>query len=306
MHLISVIIPCREHSDELKTCLLALENQHPIIDHEIIVVDSAPNDTRLSKVIAAFPHVCLIKGHNPLLAGDARNLGAKYAEGKYLAFVDADCLPEHGWLNAARTALDQGYLFVGGPVLDCDPFHPIAASDNFLQLPDFTSYRPSGVASHLPGGNMCVNRDAFHAIGGFVSGIAVGEDTMLSSAAATQWPQKVYFSNDMRVCHYGRGQIKDYLYHQQRFGYFRALYGLHTSPLYLRLGQIIGFSYLFALKRLAYFVYRALQWRPVFLLRIFIILPFLLLGLTAWAVGFWKGCRTRARLKRVRSRENVG
>jgi len=290
---ISVIIPCREHYDELKGCLRELENQRPIIHHEIIVVVSSVNDEKLSKVISAFPHVHIIRGNKSMLAGEARNLGVKYAKSKYLAFIDADCLPEHGWLNAAKTALDLGFLFVGGPVLDFFPFHPIAASDNLLQLLDFTSYRPSGMASHLPGGNMGVDRDAFHKIGGFVSGIAVGEDTILSSAAAKKWPQKVYFSKDMCVRHYGRRRIKEFLHHQQRFGYFRAVFGMHTSSIYLRLGQIIGFSYLIALKRMAYFSYRALQWRPILLLRIFILLPFLLLGLTAWAVGFWKGCRAR-------------
>jgi GT2 family glycosyltransferase len=302
---ISVIIPCQNHTDELRRCLAALKGQQPFIDHEIIVVDSTPDDERLSKIRAAFPHVRHVKGHKPLLAGEARNLGVKFARGRYLAFIDADCLPEHDWLHVVRKVLDKGYLFVGGPVLDCLPYHPIAAADNLLQLPDFTSYRPSGIASHLPGGNMATSRAAFHAIGGFSAGIAVGEDTLLSSAAAKRWPRKVYFSNAMRVCHYGRERMKDFLFHQRQFGYFRAVFGLHVSALYLRLGKSIVFSCLFALRRIGYFVFRALQWRPISLLWIIVHLPFLLLGLTAWAIGFWKGCRARKNQARMQSKESI-
>jgi glycosyltransferase involved in cell wall biosynthesis len=291
--IVSVVIPCRKHSEELNRCLSALMNQQPFVDHEIIVIDSSPNDESISKVTEAYPSTRLVKGHKSLLAGEARNLGAKHAKGKYLAFIDADCLPEQGWLFSVQEALNEGYWFVGGPVLDCRPFHPIATADNLLQLPDFSIYRPSGKATHLPGGNMGVHRDAFNAVGGFGSKIAVGEDTILSSTAAKRWPQKVYFSNAMRVCHFGREGMRAYLSHQQQFGYFRAVFGLHISKLHLRLGQIIAFAFLLALKRMVYFIYKGIQWQPISLLRIFVLFPVLSVGLVAWAVGFWKGCRER-------------
>jgi GT2 family glycosyltransferase len=303
--IVSVIIPCREHSDELKRCLMALSEQQPAVDHEIIVVNSSPSDQRLAKVTTDFPSVRLVNGQKPLLAGEARNLGAEHARGKYLAFIDADCLPERGWLESVRNALEEGYWFVGGPVVDARPSHLIAAADNLLQLPDFSIYRPSGKATHLPGGNMGVHRDRFNSIGGFSSEIAVGEDTVLSSTASKRWPERVFFSNAMRVCHFGRESMRDFLLHQRQFGYFRALFGLHVSAIQLRLGKSIAFSSLLALKRMGYLIYKSLQWHPISLLQIFILLPFLLAGLGGWTVGFWKGCWARQKQGEMQTEELI-
>ncbi|MCP4209085.1 MAG: glycosyltransferase family 2 protein, partial [Shimia sp.] len=113
--------------------------------YEIIVADSTPNST-VADVVAAFPGSRLVRSSTALLPGAARNLGAQHARGAYLAFIDADCVPEPDWLATALAALQAGVKIVGGSILDAYPFHPIAVSDNMLQFADFPRQRPSMVA----------------------------------------------------------------------------------------------------------------------------------------------------------------
>ena len=110
--LISVVVPCRGHANELKGCLRGLENQITTAPYEIIVVDSAA-DPAVSDVVDAFPGVRLVRSRSGLLPGSARNLGARHARGDYLAFTDADCIPEPDWLAAVITALKSGATMIG-------------------------------------------------------------------------------------------------------------------------------------------------------------------------------------------------
>ena len=51
--------------------------------------------------------------------------------------------------------------------------------------------------------------------------------------------------------------------------------------------------------KLGYIVFCTVQWNPVGLLRIIVLLPILLLGLAAWVKGFRHGCRMADREKAI-------
>jgi glycosyltransferase involved in cell wall biosynthesis len=292
--LISVVVPCRGHANELKNCLRGLQEQTTSSPFEIIVVDSA-SDTAVANVVTAFPSVRLVRSQLGLLPGGARNLGAQHARGEYLAFTDADCIPDPGWLAAAFKALNAGAIVVGGPVLDARPFHPIAVADNLLQFIDDSPHRPDGAVSYFPGCNFAISRTAFYELGGFAIPLPAGEDVLLSSAAATRWPGRVRFVRDIRVRHAGRTNLSAFWRHQEAFGFYRGHLGLRLRPIYQRLGGRTMLAVPIACKRLGYIVFRTVQWNPVGLLRIIVLLPILLLGLAAWVKGFLRGCRMAAR-----------
>ena len=107
----SIIIPSYNNKTQLLNTLEKLKNQnYPKDNYEIIPVDDGSNDGTLNMLkdfiressdlnISAihFPRVIPRKtGDHRFRAGIARNLGAKYARGHYLAFLDADILtPPH-------------------------------------------------------------------------------------------------------------------------------------------------------------------------------------------------------------------
>lgn len=290
--LISVVIPCRGHSKELRNCLEGLVHQQGSVSYEVIVVDSAA-DPAVVRLVVGFPKIRLVRSQAGLLPGEARNLGAHHALGRYLAFIDADCVPEATWLAAAFAALSSGAVLVGGPVLDNYPFHPIAVADNLLQFVDFSAHRPDGAASYFPGCNVALRQAAFQELEGFPGGpMAAGEDILFTRAAAIRWPEKVRFVQNMRVRHNGRVTFRAFLEHQEHFGFWRGVLDQELRPLHHRFGQSSVGAAPIAYKRLGYITFQMAQQNPIRLLKLFVLLPLLLAGLTAWAKGFRRGCRS--------------
>ena len=286
----SIVVPCRGHAVELESCLQALQQQVSTSSYEVIVVDSAA-DPAVADVVDRFPRVSLVRSQLGLLPSEARNLGVSQARGRFLAFTDADCIPEPQWLEVAIELLTAGAKVVGGPVLDALPFHPIAVADNLLQFSDFPLKRPDGSASYFPGCNLALGRDEFRELGGFPNtSMRAGEDTLFCEAASARWPDGIRFVQRMRVRHTGRTNFIAFWKHQESFGFCRGSLGLRLRTLYRNLGKWNVMTVPIACKRLSYIVFRTAQWHPVGLLRIILLLPVLLIGLVGWAKGFRRGC----------------
>lgn len=118
---VSVIIPSYDSARTLRETLRSLERAR--FDRtrvEIIVVDDgSSDDTR--DVLAAFagrlPLVCLPSGGagRRLGAAVARNAGLDVARGRVVAFTDADCVVDEGWVEAAWDAVaTRGNPLVAG------------------------------------------------------------------------------------------------------------------------------------------------------------------------------------------------
>ena len=120
----SVIIPTFNRKDILLKTLSCLNQQTVTADHkfEVIVVDDGSTDDTESATLDFVKHTTLIyhlKYYNTQLTdvfgtSVARNTGIKNAAGKWLLFLDDDCLPHPEWINAHVNALEQGAKIVLG------------------------------------------------------------------------------------------------------------------------------------------------------------------------------------------------
>lgn len=112
---VSVIIPHFNDLAGLDRCLAALEAQtFPHDRFEIVVADnmSSCGEAAVRGAIAGRAHLVMAPERG---AGPARNAAVTVARGASLAFTDADCVPDPGWLAAGVAALDHHHL-VGGAV----------------------------------------------------------------------------------------------------------------------------------------------------------------------------------------------
>ena len=285
---LSIVIPCLGHAEELTTCLRSLSAQSRLEGSEVIVVDSAW-DENVAAAVSPFPFAKLIRSRDTLSPGAARNLGVLHTHGEGLAFLDADCIAEAGWVEQARAVLAAGHALAGGPVLDERPFHPIAWADNRLQFADFQAGRPAGTARYFPGCNMVMPRRIFSEAGGFVPDPLAGEDTLLCAEVASRYPGKLYFDPRLRVRHNGRKHLKNMLAHQRSLGYRRGHSQLHLDAGYRLLARRRALAGLVILRRLGYISLRTAQYDSAGLIRSILFMPWLIAGLVAWTAGFYEG-----------------
>ena len=111
----SVIITAWNAAPTVGRTLAALAAQTTSEPYEVIVVDNGSEDETAAIVREAPGPVKLLQRSHGL-AGEARNTAAAQASGDLLAFTDADCFPEPGWLAAGLRAADGGADLIQGVV----------------------------------------------------------------------------------------------------------------------------------------------------------------------------------------------
>jgi glycosyltransferase involved in cell wall biosynthesis len=99
-----------------------------------------------------------VNGGNPAAA---RNVGARASTGDPIVFLDADCVPLDGWLEALLEAHAAGYTVVGG-ALDRPPgLSTTARCDYYCGFYLIHSGRPAAEVPHHPPPNLSVRRAPF-------------------------------------------------------------------------------------------------------------------------------------------------
>jgi len=111
---VSVVVCARNEEKDIGECLKALRAQ--TLKPEIIVVDghSADNTVNISKQLAD-----KVVFDNKAGLADARNVGAKAAAGKIVAYCDADCRPLPEWTANIAKLLEDG-IAASGPLVAYD------------------------------------------------------------------------------------------------------------------------------------------------------------------------------------------
>lgn len=286
---VSVIIPVKGHPEELVRLLKNLHAQRTEKPYEVIVVDAWSDDA--IKTAAETQGAVVVRRGNRNLPGEARNIGASAARGQFLAFIDADCQPDTGWLQAATNALDGGARLAAGPVTDLHPWHPVARADNLLQFADLPRSRPAGTMHMAPSCNLAIRKEDFDALGGFRhrDGLSTGEDVDFCERATAIWPNGIRFVPQMAVRHTGRRTIADMLRHHRTFGYSRGRLRLLLTERQASLGQMRLLAPAVVLRRLLYITGRVARLSPAKLPMTIAISPLLIIGAFAWTAGFRRG-----------------
>ena len=202
---ISVVIPHLNQPDFLARCLATLAAGSRIPD-EVLVVDNGSQT--LPEAICAAYGVRLLSEAEPG-PGPARNRGVAVSTGEVLAFIDADCLADPGWLAAAEAAMaDPTASVLGGDVRIAltnparmtmtEAYESVYAyrMDRYIAREGFTGT-----------GNLVVRRAVLSDVGPF-AGITVAEDRDWGRRATAKG-YRLQFVPAMKVYHPARKSLAE-------------------------------------------------------------------------------------------------
>lgn len=184
----SVIIPTYNRATLLNRTLESVLAQ-TFKDFEVIVVDDGSTDNTASVTASYQGKVRFFRQQNRG-PGAARNLGAKHAAGRYLAFLDSDDLWFPWTLETYRRVIEQHQwpaFLAGKPLRFREEQEWLAAGQGeprVLAFPDYLAssneWRWWGASSFV------IRRDAFLAAGEFTHESVNGEDADLALRLGTQ------------------------------------------------------------------------------------------------------------------------
>lgn len=161
--LVSVIVPAYRRPEKLRAAVesLLVQDLDPA-QYEVIVVDSSPDDADaqvIRELQQATDRALRFFRKDPEGPGPSRNLGAREARGRFLAFMDSDCVASPQWLREGAAAFADGTGLVQGRTLP-EPGRPHSVFNYYI-----TVERESFLYEAC---NIFYRRSAFESIGGFL------------------------------------------------------------------------------------------------------------------------------------------
>ncbi|MBX7244458.1 MAG: glycosyltransferase [Candidatus Sumerlaeaceae bacterium] len=227
----SVIIPTYNRPARLAECLKALSSQDYTADgFEIIVVnDGGSREVESCLAGHSCPASIRILHEANLGAGAARNLGAKEARGRWLAFTDDDCRPQSGWLRGLAVVLEgDPEVMVGGEVVNGLPDSIYPSTSQLIHDAAYAYFNPDPARGHfVASNNMAMWREKYWAVGGFDPRFRpASEDRELCD----RWlwrGGRIVWTHDAVVAHYHAMNFTGFV--RQHLGYGRGAALFHRE-----------------------------------------------------------------------------
>ena len=218
----SVIVPTYNSGHTLTACLQSLTNQTlPKAEYEIIVVDDGSTDDTAT-IVAGFEVNYIVQtNHGPAVA---RNQGVQHATGEIILFTDADCVPDHNWIQEmVRPFQDAEVVGVKGTYKTKQK----ELSARFAQAEFEDRYdllKKHATIDMVDTYSAAFRKDIFLKMGGFDESfpVANNEDTDLSYRLAAAG-YKLVFNPKAFVGHTHQNSLLNYLKLKFWRGYWRMV-----------------------------------------------------------------------------------
>ena len=137
---------------------------------EVIIVDDGGPDA-LAPVVSGFCEGLTIRLVRKFNGGpaSARNAGAAVARGRFLAFIDDDCVPSPEWIGTLISVLEnRPDALAGGPVVNGLPDNPYAAASQRVATFVAKHYAEGrGAERFFTANNFTLSAKCFRELGGF-------------------------------------------------------------------------------------------------------------------------------------------
>jgi len=235
MSKISVVVPVKNEECKVLCCLDAVFNQ-TLRPFEVIVVDGHSTDMTVRNAYN-YPIRLFYESYGTV--GGARQIGVENALGDYIAFTDADCIPEKKWLeNLIKGFDDNNIIGVGGGIKNIGEGiweESIAlALDSFLGSADSVQdrvFKEKRFVKSISGCNSIYRRKDLLYCKGFNTNLSINEDTELNKRII-KYGKLLYIPGAIVLHNQERG-IKDFIKRIYKFGAGRSrnmLWDLQIIP----------------------------------------------------------------------------
>jgi glycosyltransferase involved in cell wall biosynthesis len=296
----SFIIPTFNRPDEVTELLNSLIHQ-TFRDFEVIIADGSPA-AMVQEVIQLYKDKLKLvylyeKG---LGISESRNRGVEKASGKYVIFLDSDCIAPPAYLDIITGFLKENPAEVfGGPDAMHESFSTIQKAISYAMTSPFTTGGIRGRKKHMGkyqprSFNMGVLREAFNKVGGF-SGLKVSEDIDLSirldqagyrtvlipEAFVYHKRRSTFYKFYKQTNSFGRGRVDLYIRHGN------AIKPVHLLPSLFLLYNVAGvLSVLFSIQVFVVYVISILVYSLFIFIHASFINQSLPIGLLSVAASF--------------------
>jgi mycofactocin glycosyltransferase len=226
---VTVVIPVRDRQAELTRCLAGLSGgawggRPPGLAQgqlRVIVVDDCSADPAAIARVAAGAGARVVRRSVNGGPGAARNTGLAEAETPLVAFLDSDCVPGPGWLDALLPHFaDPAVGAVAPRIVPAEPGRSWLAryegASSTLDMGGRASIvRPGSRVSYVPGAALVVRRAA--AGSGFAETMRVGEDVdFVWRLAAAGW--RVRYEPAAAMGHQHRVRLGEWFARRKDYG----------------------------------------------------------------------------------------
>jgi len=237
----TVIVPIYNGEADLPDLIRCLQAQtYPSEQVEYLLVDNASRD-RTAELIQAAAAAAAAQGLNLRYLSEteiqssyaARNRGIRAAAGEILAFTDADCRPQPGWLEAlVQPFADPSVGLVAGAItalpgetlIEQYTVHKQILCNERALAHDFRPFAQTA--------NLAVRRQVLSEVGLFRPHLTSGGDADFCWRVLQQTEWKIQFAPAAEVQHRHRTTLRGLIKQFQRYGRSsRYLHELHGSAL---------------------------------------------------------------------------
>ena len=216
MNRVSIVIPAYNAKHTLGECLQAattLESPHEV---EVIVVNDGSTDST-AEVASSFPGVRVIETRHGG-AARATNIGIQAAHHDIIVLVDADAVVEKDWLKKIVPSLDD-------PAIAAVSGYVVTANSSVLGK--LMGYEVESRLDRVPMDtdnisttNAACRRAALFEVGLLNEELKAGYDVDLSRRLKAAG-YRLLLRKDATCRHYWRDNLKDYLWQQYNYAYYR-------------------------------------------------------------------------------------
>lgn len=289
----SVIVPAYRAGETLAGAVERLVAQRFSGSFEIIVVASADSSAELP-LLPRHPGLRCEARVPRLAAAVARNLGARIARGRGLAFIDADALAREDWLQRLTTA-SAGRWCVAGSIANGTPSSIAGTVEYLVEFFDLTPARPEP-SEHGASCNLFLPRALWEAYGPFPEDMGGCEDTWLTTRLLADGLLR--FESEAVVHHLNRRRLRTVLRHQYELGgcHARLAEKQGRTPKFPIAGSAAA-----TVRRIRYVYLRLASWTPADLRRAVRLAPLVVAGFAAWGAGLATESARISRHRRVAS-----